>query len=97
VSDDPPIENPAQFARAADLLVASIRALDQQTNSIFASSPQSAKLPDDIQLSIATAKNAIPTWRSAQMLRFINRLDSSAKAAKAESHDRFQRSSPARP
>ncbi len=92
------IENPAQFAHAANQLLIRTKSLNRSVGSAFASSPSSDATPASIDSLIAATRDAIPLREAVDITRVAVELNASAKTATINrQHSQIDKQSPNKP
>jgi hypothetical protein len=96
--NDSSIETPAQFASAADQLLAKTKSLDQSVSSVFASSQSPDAPAADIQSLIKATSDAIPLQNAVEITSFAVQLNASGRtAAINRQHSRPDKQTPQQP
>jgi hypothetical protein len=92
------IEDPTQFARAANQLLLRTKSLNRSVGSAFASSPSSDATPASIDSLIAATRDAIPLREAVDITSFAVELNASARTAMINrQHSQIDKQSPNKP
>jgi len=88
VSDaDAVIDNPAQFARAANQLLLRTQSLNRSVGSVFASSQSPDAAPASIDSLVVATDSAIPLQQAVEITSFAVQLSASGKTAAINRQD----------